>query len=84
MWDWLKQVVHKDFKNLDHYIAKHNAYSTWEAKRYLQLGSQNSQLSLNQRIKYGLLNTATSYGHFILSGPILITSSDKEGFFGSL
>jgi hypothetical protein len=25
------KVVHKDFKNLDHYIAKHNAYSTWEA-----------------------------------------------------
>jgi glycosyltransferase involved in cell wall biosynthesis len=52
------KVVHKDFKNLDHYIAKHNAYSTWEAKRYLQLRqSKNSQLSLNQRIKYGLLNT---------------------------
>jgi hypothetical protein len=31
------KVVHKDFKNLDHYIAKHNAYSTWEAQRYLQL-----------------------------------------------
>jgi hypothetical protein len=29
------KVVHKDFKNLDHYIAKHNAYSTWEAQRYL-------------------------------------------------
>ena len=52
------KVIHKDFKNLDHYIAKHNAYSTWEAQRYLQLKqSQNSQLSLNQKIKYGLLNT---------------------------
>ncbi|MFT5738662.1 MAG: glycosyltransferase involved in cell wall biosynthesis, partial [Maribacter sp.] len=39
------KVVHKDFKNLDHYIAKHNAYSTWEAQRYLQLKqSKNSQL----------------------------------------
>jgi glycosyltransferase involved in cell wall biosynthesis len=52
------KVIHKDFKNLEHYIAKHNAYSTWEAQRYLQLKqSNNSQLSLNQRIKYGLLNT---------------------------
>jgi hypothetical protein len=51
------KVVHKDFKNLDHYIAKHNAYSTWEAQRYLQLKDTKSQLSLNQKIKYGLLNT---------------------------
>jgi len=52
------KVIHKDFKNLEHYIAKHNAYSSWEAKRYLQLkASKNSQLSLNQKIKYGLLNT---------------------------
>lgn len=52
------KVVHKDFKNLDHYIAKHNAYSTWEAQRYLQLlQSKNSYLSLNQKIKYGLLAT---------------------------
>ena len=52
------KVVHKDFKNLDHYIAKHNAYSTWEAQRYLQLKqSKTTHLSLNQKIKYGLLHT---------------------------
>lgn len=52
------KVIHKDFKNLDHYINKHNAYSTWEAQRYLQLKeSQNTDLTLNQKIKYGLLNT---------------------------
>lgn len=52
------KVAHKDFKNLDHYIAKHNAYSTWEAQRYLQLQqSKNLHLSLNQKIKYGLLDT---------------------------
>jgi glycosyltransferase involved in cell wall biosynthesis len=53
-----EKVIHKDFKNLEHYIAKHNAYSSWEAKRYLQLkGTKNGQLSLNQKIKYGLLHT---------------------------
>lgn len=52
------KVAHKDFKNLEHYIAKHNAYSSWEAQRYLQLKeSKNEHLSLNQKIKYGLLNT---------------------------
>lgn len=50
------KVVHKDFKNLEHYIGKHNAYSSWEAHRYLQLKeSKNTQLSKNQKIKYTLL-----------------------------
>lgn len=52
------KVTHKDFKTLDHYIAKHNAYSTWEAQRYLQLQHSNdSYLSFNQRIKYVFLNS---------------------------
>jgi hypothetical protein len=52
------KVIHKDFKNLDHYIAKHNAYSTWEAQRYLQLkNTKHSSLTLNQKIKYGLLTS---------------------------
>ncbi len=52
------KVIHKDFKTLEHYIEKHNSYSTWEAKRYLQLKqSENKLLSINQKIKYGLLNT---------------------------
>ena len=52
------KVIHKDYKNLDHYIAKHNAYSTWEAKRYLKLSNYKSlNLSFNQKIKYKLLST---------------------------
>jgi hypothetical protein len=51
-------VIHKDFKTIEHYIAKHNAYSSWEAQHYLQLKeTKNSVLSLNQKIKYGLLTT---------------------------
>ena len=54
----IAKVVHKDFKDLDHYIVKHNAYSTWEAQRYLQLKqTKKINLSLNQKIKYGLLDT---------------------------
>ena len=50
------KVVHKDFKTLDHYISKHNAYSTWEAHRYLNLlQAKNATLSKNQKIKYTLL-----------------------------
>lgn len=78
------KVAHKDFKNLDHYIAKHNAYSTWEALRYLQLKqSKNSYLSLNQKIKYGLLHTGLLpviyfVGAYFLKFGFL---DGKEGFY---
>jgi glycosyltransferase involved in cell wall biosynthesis len=78
------KVVHKDFKNLDHYIAKHNAYSTWEAQRYLQLKeSKNTQLSLNQKIKYGLLNTGFLPAVYFLGAYFLKLGflDGREGFY---
>lgn len=78
------KVVHKDFKTLDHYIAKHNAYSSWEAQRYLQLKkSKNSTLSLNQKIKYGMLATGLLpliyfIGAYFLKFGFL---DGKEGFY---
>lgn len=78
------KVVHKDFKNLDHYIAKHNAYSTWEAQRYLQLQrSKNSDLSLNQKIKYGLLNTGLLPLVYFMGAYFLKLGflDGKEGFY---
>lgn len=78
------KVVHKDFKNLEHYIAKHNAYSSWEAQRYLQLKqSKNAMLSLNQKIKYGLMTTgflpaAYFFGAYFLKLGFL---DGKEGFY---
>lgn len=78
------KVIHKDFKNLEHYIDKHNAYSTWEAQRYLQLKqSKNTLLSLNQKIKYSLLNTGLLpvvyfFGAYFLKLGFL---DGKEGFY---
>ena len=78
------KVVHKDFKNLDHYIAKHNAYSTWEAQRYLQLQqAKNRDLSLNQKIKYGLLNTGLLPAVYFIGAYFLKLGflDGKEGFY---
>lgn len=78
------KVVHKDFKNLEHYIAKHNAYSTWEAQRYLQLKqSKNLHLSLNQKIKYGLLNTGLLPIVYFIGAYFLKLGflDGKEGFY---
>jgi glycosyltransferase involved in cell wall biosynthesis len=51
-------IVHKDFKGLEHYIARHNAYSSWEAKRYFFLKERNfKNLTFRQKFKYSLINT---------------------------
>ena len=78
------KVVHKDFKNLEHYIAKHNAYSSWEAQRYIQVKkSKNTTLSLNQKIKYGLLNTGLLPAVYFIGAYILKLGflDGKEGFY---
>jgi hypothetical protein len=49
-------VIHKDFKTIEHYIAKHNAYSSWDAQHYLQLKeTTKSVLSLNQKLNMDCL-----------------------------
>lgn len=78
------KVVHKDFKNLEHYIAKHNAYSTWEAQRYLQLKkTKNTLLSFNQKIKYSLLNTGLLPTVYFLGAYFLKLGflDGREGFY---
>jgi glycosyltransferase involved in cell wall biosynthesis len=78
------KVVHKDFKNLEHYIAKHNAYSSWEAQRYIQIKHmKNSHLSVNQKIKYGLMNTGLLPVVYFLGAYILKLGflDGKEGFY---
>lgn len=78
------KVVHKDFKNLEHYIDKHNAYSTWEAQRYLQIKqTKNQHLSFNQKIKYGLLNTGFLPAVYFLGAYFLKLGflDGKEGFY---
>ncbi|MBE8724548.1 glycosyltransferase family 2 protein [Flavobacterium hungaricum] len=78
------KVAHKDFKNLEHYIAKHNAYSTWEAQRYLQLKeTKNVLLSINQKIKYSLLSTGLLPAVYFLGAYFLKLGflDGKEGFY---
>jgi glycosyltransferase involved in cell wall biosynthesis len=78
------KVIHKDFKTIEHYIAKHNAYSSWEAQRYLQLKeTKNSVLSLNQKIKYGLLTTGLLPLVYFIGAYFLKLGflDGKEGFY---
>lgn len=50
-------LEHHDYRDLDHYLAKHNAYSTWEANRFRWLQSTDDPgvwqaLTRRQRFKY--------------------------------
>ncbi len=52
------QIIHHDYKGLEQYIARHNAYSSWEARRYVDLKKNGAGgHTFRQKMKYGLLNT---------------------------
>lgn len=52
------KILHKEDKGIEHYIKKHNEYSSWEVRRYnLLKQSAMGQLSFRQKVKYRLLNT---------------------------
>ncbi len=76
-------IIHNDYRGLEHYIQKHNAYSTWEAKRYLKLkGEGFSKLNSRQKLKYkllelGLMPSAYFLGSFFLKAGFL---DGKTGF----
>ncbi|AUS05830.1 glycosyltransferase family 2 protein [Pseudotamlana carrageenivorans] len=65
-------IQHKDYKGLEHYIARHNAYSSWEANRFLALKKEGiKHLTLRQKLKYnlitsGLLPSLYFFGTYIL------------------
>ncbi|MCX5663534.1 MAG: glycosyltransferase family 2 protein [Planctomycetota bacterium] len=53
-------VDHQDFKGLDAYIARHNEYASWEARRYLKLRETpeaTAHFTAIQRRKYDSLTS---------------------------
>ena len=51
-------IIHKDYKGLEHYIARHNAYSSWEAKRFISFNKEKgANLTMRQNLKYSLIQT---------------------------
>ncbi len=52
-------IIHKDFKSMEHYIARHNAYSSWEAQRFIQLQKNGfPAMTFVQKIKYGMMKSS--------------------------
>lgn len=77
-------IIHKDYKNLDKYIARHNDYSTWEARRYYSLekkGFENltaRQILKYKLMRYGFLPLAYFFGSYIWRLGFL---DGKAGFY---
>jgi glycosyltransferase involved in cell wall biosynthesis len=51
------KIDHRDFRDIMHYITKHNDYAAWEAKRFLATSTNNQNWTWKQRLKYRLMNT---------------------------
>ncbi len=65
-------IDHNDYKGLEHYIAKHNSYSSWEARRFIKLQETGfAGLNSRQRLKYrliswGIMPYAYFWGNYFL------------------
>lgn len=82
--EFKSSIIHNDFKGLEHYIGKHNAYSTWEAHRYMTLLKTGfSGLNSRQKFKYKLLETGwLPFVYFVGSYILKLGFMDgKEGYF---
>ncbi|QDV84642.1 glycosyltransferase family 2 protein [Stieleria magnilauensis] len=73
------KIDHRDFRDVSHYIAKHNEYSSWEARRFLQMktrGETTMPLTLKQKIKYRLIESPFAgivyfFGAYFMMGGFL-------------
>lgn len=74
------RVEHLDYKGLEAYISRHNAYSTWEAKRFLNLKRNGfDKLNSRQTLKYKLMNLGILPGTFFIGSYFL-----KLGFLDGI
>lgn len=49
-------IIHQNYKGFEHFLAKHNEYSTWEAKRFLA-GAETFRPSLRQKVKRAFIDS---------------------------
>ena len=78
------KIIHKDFKTLEHYISKHNDYSSWEAHRIFTLKKdKNLNLNTTQKIKYFLISTGIAPAvYFFVTYFLMLGFLDgKEGYY---
>lgn len=66
------KIDHNDFKGLHSYIAKHNEYSSWEARRYMKLRNAGATMGAAAS---GAADSAHGNGTSAPTGNVLSTNS---------
>jgi glycosyltransferase involved in cell wall biosynthesis len=78
------KIDHQDFRGIEHYVKKHNEYSSWEAGRYLQSFSNpqvRSGWTWKQKVKYALMES-TLIGPAYFFGSFIVLGGFRDGARG--
>ncbi len=65
------KIDHKDFRDIAHYVNKHNEYASWEAERFIKASQKNGadkKWTIKQKVKYRLMSS-------VWIGPVFLFSS---------
>jgi glycosyltransferase involved in cell wall biosynthesis len=77
-------LEHRDFRGLHQYIARHNDYSSWEARRYLTLRENPkawASLTRRQKLKYRYLSRWWfGLGYFVAT--YIVKRGFRDGWAG--
>lgn len=76
-------IIHNDYKGLEHYLVRHEAYANWEARRFLSLEENGfKELNFRQKLKYHLLRLGVLPILYFLGSYILKVGflDGKEGY----
>lgn len=78
------RIDHRDYRGVEHWVTKHNEYSSWEAGRIEKVLSNpeaQKQWTFFQKIKYGLIRTPLIGPAFFL-GSLILLGGIRDGARG--
>jgi len=78
------KIDHRDFRKLEHYVQKHNEYSSWEAFRYVHTVTNenlNQQFTFKQKIKYRMMESVF-IGPLYFLGSYFLMGGFRDGAKG--
>jgi glycosyltransferase involved in cell wall biosynthesis len=78
------KIDHKDFRDITHYVNKHNEYASWEAERFIKASQKNGteeKWTIKQKVKYRLMRSVW-IGPFFLFSSFFLLGGFKDGVRG--
>lgn len=79
----ISKIDHQDFKSVSHYIGKHNEYSSWEARRFIESSNISARAgwTWKQRLKYRLMRSVW-IGPIYFFGSFFLLQGFRDGARG--